>query len=1099
MIRPTRILAPLAATLALASGISYVLYAKAQASQGEPRSAQLAVGDLSRAQSDDDPNYPLEKLPVFSRAVHYVHENYVDPSRIDPKQMVVSALDMVEKTVAEVMVDGDAKSGKLTLTVGGASRPVDISGVKTIFDVRVVMGDVMGFVQQHLVAHKKLREIEYAATNGMLSTLDPHSVLLDPKMFKEMRLQTKGEFGGLGFVIAMRDGNLTVVRVLKNTPAAKAGIKPKDVIAKIGEQSTVNMDLQDAVDRLRGRPATRVAITVSRPVWPEAKRFDLAREVINVETVPQAKLLASNVGYVKLSQFSANTTRDLSAAIAAQKAQAGGNLKGLVLDLRGNPGGLLEQAINVSDLFLSEGVIVKTVGGGNTHEVKEAHADRDDLVGLPLVVIVNNSSASASEIVAGALKNNNRALVIGRQTFGKGSVQVLYDFSDPTRPNDDAALKLTIAQYLTPGDVSIQEVGVTPDVLLLPGRALKDAVNYFAPPRSIGEVDLDKHFSNPADATLSQAEIEKRAQERRNRTEKAALELRYLLDEKEDQVAKAMKADEKREAAARAHGEAGVDGSEQLTPEQQEDEDADANPDELVEDYQIRFARDLLARAPFTDRPRLLEAAKGFVAERRNDEEARLESRLQALGVDWASGPAQGTPRAVVTVTPPPGKRVTAGDSLPWTVTVENQGDGPFRRLRAWTVVDKTPLLDRREFVFGQVNPGQKRSWTVPVKLTKGMDSRHDEVRIHFEEEGGRAPPEAVTSLDLVETQKPVFAFSTQVEDEASGNGDGLVQRGEEITLRIDVKNEGQGASGDKTFVSLKNLADEKVFIKKGRAVIGALKPGEVKTALLQLEVKKAFKPDQMPLRVAIIDEKLDEYVSERIEFPVAGEGKPRVAASGHMRVKAPQVVLAAGASAESPAIAVAKRGATFPVTGRVGDLVRVEWAKGRYGWIAAQDLETAPAAAARVGAQAAATEVWQREPPRIALSPNPVTGAPVVDGEKIHVEGSASVPQGFPGAATRLRDVFIFANEQKVFFKVVPESGGATRVDFSADVPLKPGNNVVTVFAREDEEFQARRTFYVYRRGPAEVAQGVSNPQQQSDPRTSRGVQQNDTRAQRP
>ena len=583
----------------------------------------------------EDAAYPLETLPVFSRAIHYVSENYVEPKRVDPKGMVVAALDMVEKTVAEVMVEGDPTAGKLTLTVGAASRSLDISGVDNIFKVRAVMGEAVSFVQQHLVAHKNLREIEYAATNGMLSTLDPHSLLLDPKMFREMKLQTRGEFGGLGFVIAMRDGNLTVVRVIKNTPAQKAGIRAKDVITRIGEQSTVNMDLQDAVDRLRGKPTTRVGLTVVRPGEPEARRLELAREVISVETVPQAKLLAGQVGYVKLSQFSANTTRDVLAAVAQQRAQAGGQLRGLVLDLRGNPGGLLEQAISVSDLFLSQGVIVKTVGEGmRMHEVKEAHGDRDDLVHLPLVVIVNNSSASASEIVAGALKNNGRALVIGRQTFGKGSVQVLYDFSDPARPSEESALKLTIAQYLTPGDVSIQEVGVTPDVLLLPGRALKDAVNYFAPPRMLGEVDLDKHFANPADAQLSQAELEKRAAERRERAEKAPLELRYLLDEKEDTLAKAMQADERREAAALA-GEAGAD---ELTPEQQEDEDAEANPDELVEDYQIRFARELLARAPFPDRARLLDSARGFVAERHADEEQRLQARFAALGLDWSAG-----------------------------------------------------------------------------------------------------------------------------------------------------------------------------------------------------------------------------------------------------------------------------------------------------------------------------------------------------------------------------------------------------------------------------------------------------------------------------
>jgi carboxyl-terminal processing protease len=1067
MNRSARLVASLLVSVATASGITYALFSKAGA---EPRVLSRTSQDGSVRPEDAD--YPLESLPVFSRAIHYVSENYVEPKRVDPKAMVVAALDMIEKTVAEVMVEGDARSGKLTLTVGSASRPIDIAGVDSIFKVRAVLGEAASFIRQHLVAHKNLREIEYAATNGMLSTLDPHSLLLEPKMFREMRLQTKGEFGGLGFVIAMRDGNLTVVRVLKNTPAQKAGIKAKDVITKIGEQSTVNMDLQDAVDRLRGRPATRVAITVQRPGWPDPRRFDLAREVISVETVPQAKLLAGNVGYVKLSQFSANTTRDLTSAIAQQKAQAGGQLRGLVLDLRANPGGLLEQAISVSDLFLSEGVIVKTVGEGmRMHEVKEARSDRDDVTALPLVVIVNNSSASASEIVAGALKNNNRALVIGRQTFGKGSVQVLYDFSDPARPGEESALKLTIAQYLTPGDVSIQEVGVTPDVLLLPGRALKDAVNYFAPPRVLGEFELEKHFSNPADAQLTQAELEKRARERRERIEKAPLELRYLLEEKEDAVAKAMKADERREAAA-ARAPHGASLGIELTPEQQEDEDAEANPDELVEDYQIRFARDLLGRAAYPDRARLLESAKGFVAERRVEEERRLEARLQALGVDWSSGPIAGTPRPVVSVTPAPGKLVKGGETMPWTVTVENKGDGPMRRLRAWSTVDKSALLDRREFVFGLVRPGERRSWTVPVKLPKGLDSRHDDVRLHFEGEGGHAPADTLTSIDVVESAKPMFAFSTQVDDDGAGNGDGLVQRGEEISLRVNVKNEGSGASGDKTFVAVKNLGDEKVFIKKGRAVIGTLKPGESKSAVFQLEVKKGLKADRMPLRIMVVDEKLDEIVAERLEVPIAADGKARTAATGAVRVTAPQALLHAGASTSWPPVALARQGALLPVNARVGDLFRVEWQKGRTAFVAAADVEPAP------GSRIAGTvvEVWQHEPPRIALTPDPAQGAPVVTTEKIRLRGIASVPPGVAGAETRLRDVFIFANDQKVFFKVVPETAGSARLEFEADVPLKVGNNVITVYAREDEEFQSRRTVFVHRRSPAEVAQQGTN-----------------------
>jgi carboxyl-terminal processing protease len=1075
MKHPLRLLAAFALAIAAAFGASLLVLhrggpsvqpiAFAAAGAGAPGGSATTEGYGAKPTSEGDGNYELEKLPVLTRVALAVKDNYVDQKRIDGRAMLFAALDSVEKTVAEVMVDGDPKVGKFTVTVGNATKQFDGSAVTTPWEARSVLCDVMGFLKKHLVAHKDLREIEYAAVNGMLSTLDPHSILLDPKMYREMRLATKGEFGGLGFVISMREGNLTVVRVLKNTPAQRAGVKAKDVITRIDDESTVNMDVQEAVDRLRGKPSTRIAITVQRAGWPEPRKIQLQREIIAVESVPSSKLLAGNVGYVKLTQFSANTTRDLVSALNSLKAESGGALKGLVLDLRGNPGGLLEQAIQVSDLFLSEGVIVKTVGeGGRMNEVKQATADRDDVIGLPLVVVVNNGSASASEIVAGALKNNGRALVVGRQTFGKGSVQVLYDIRDPGRSSEELALKLTIAQYLTPGDVSIQEVGVAPDVLLLPGRALKDAVNYFAPQRMMGEADLERHFSNPAESALSDAERARRAKERADRTEKAALELRYLLDEKEDRVAKALAEDEKRAAMERAHESADV------TPEQQEDEQAEN--EELVEDYQVRFAREILSRATSPERSRLLEVARSVVAERKKDEANRLSQKLAALGVDWGSGPSGGTPRAVVTVSPSAAKSVAAGETLPWTVTVENKGDGTFRRLRAWTTVEKNVLLDRREFVFGTVKPGEKRSWTVPVKIPKALDSRHDAVELRFEDENGSAVQPVASAVDVVETPKPAFAFSAQVEDER-GNGDGLVQRGEKITLRIDVKNEGRGPSGDKTYVSLKNLGDDKIFIDKGRQVIGTLAPGEAKTALLQLEVKKAFRPDTVPLRLTVADEKTFEAVTERLELPVRPEKVRAPSGPAVVRVAADGVLLRAGADADAPAVATVKQGTILPVIARYGDFYKVEWQKGRLGFAAAADVHAATAKPVPPPAGAVAV-AWQREPPRIEIKPDPATGAPIVDGEKLKIAGIASVPPGVAGGRSRLRDVFVMVNDQKVFFRVLPETDATSRLEFETDLPLKAGNNTVTVFAREDDEFQGHRTFHVFRRPPAEVAQGV-------------------------
>jgi len=668
-------------------------------------------------------------------------------------------------------------------------------------------------------------------------------------------------------------------------------------------------------------------------------------------------------------------------------------------------------------------------------------------------VLINNSSASASEIVAGALKNNNRALIVGRQSFGKGSVQSLFDFAEPGRPTEEAALKLTIAQYLTPGDVSIQEVGITPDVALLPGRALKDQINVFAPPRSMGEADLDRHLSNPTGKDKDAPEAKKRKV-----PEKSPHELRYLLDEKEDAVAKALKRDAAREAA---HDDAGI------SAEQLEDEEIDADPDQVKEDYQIRFARELLVRAPFPDRPRLLEAAGALVTEKREEETRRLEARLGQLGLDWSAPQERaGSARAVVTVTPMAGRGQKAGETVPWTVTVENRGDAPFRRLRAWTTADKNGLLDRREFVFGTVRPGDRRSWTVPVKLPRSLDSRRDEITLHFDDEHDKAPADVTTTLDVVEVPKPVFAFSVQVDDRKGGNGDGLPQRGETFTLRVDVRNAGPGAAGEKTYVSLKNLGDEKLFIKKGREVLGALKPGESKGAAMEIELKRGSKSETLPVRVQIFDEKTGEYVSEKLELAVSPSEAPVVAEAGAVSVTAPEALVRGGAGAEAAVVATAKKGAVLPTTGAVSGWKRVEWQKGRFGFVAAGEV-----VAARGARSGAIAEAWQREPPRIALSPDPGKGGPVVDAATFRLSGSASVPPSADPDA-RLRDVFIFVNDTKVFFRVVPEGAAAARLEFTTDLPLKPGQNTVTVVAREDQEFQTRRSLVIYRKPPAEVAE---------------------------
>jgi carboxyl-terminal processing protease len=325
-----------------------------------------------------------------------------------------------------------------------------------------LFGDVFERVRADYVEKPSDSKLIETAINGMLAGLDPHSSYMDAKSFRDMQVQTRGEFGGLGIEVTMEDGLIKVVAPIDDTPAAKAGVRANDIITQLDGEQVQGLTLNQAVEKMRGPVNTKIKLTIRRKGVDKPLELSITRDIIRVRSV-RSHVEDEDVGYIRLTQFNEQTTEGLKKAIADIKAKVSDNkLKGYILDLRNNPGGLLDQAISVSDAFLQKGEIVST-RGRNAEETQRFNARAGDLTGgKPVIVLVNGGSASASEIVAGALQDHKRATVVGTRSFGKGSVQTIIPLG-----SGNGALRLTTARYFTPSGRSIQAKGITPDIQVL--------------------------------------------------------------------------------------------------------------------------------------------------------------------------------------------------------------------------------------------------------------------------------------------------------------------------------------------------------------------------------------------------------------------------------------------------------------------------------------------------------------------------------------------------------------------------------------------------------------------------------------------------------
>jgi len=359
--------------------------------------------------------------------------------------------------------------------------------------------DILYTIQKDYVEEPEADTLIKGAINGMLRTLDPHSSYMPPDLYKEMQVETKGKFGGLGIELTIKEGILTVVAPIEDTPAFRAGIQAGDQIVKIETESTKNMTLMDAVKKLRGKKGTKVTISIAREGAPLLQDFTITRDVIEIKSV-KFKVLNERIGYIRITQFQEQTMKGFRNACGEIEAKAP-SLLGLILDLRNNPGGLLQQAVEMADEFIDSGLIVYTEGRSEAQRMEFKAQPNKRNHDYPLIVLVNAGSASGSEIVTGALQDHARALILGTTTFGKGSVQTIIPL------DDGSGLRLTTARYFTPHGRSIQGTGIEPDVVVEDYIEVleKDASKI----RFLREKDLENHIKNSADIEQAEQDIDR--------------------------------------------------------------------------------------------------------------------------------------------------------------------------------------------------------------------------------------------------------------------------------------------------------------------------------------------------------------------------------------------------------------------------------------------------------------------------------------------------------------------------------------------------------------------------------------------------------------
>lgn len=868
---------------------------------------------------------------LLSEGLSRIQLDYVDPQRLIPYNMLKGALSELELSIPEIQTSLIEKGTQhsLTIYVGTNAHTFNTGKIRDLYELHNVLQTLIAYLRKK---HEDipLFDIEAALLQGLLKELDPHSVFLPPEVYHEFQINTGGRFAGVGMMVGIQNHTLTVITPIDGSPAAKAGILPNDHIVRIGDEDTSNMTLADTVSKLRGTVGSRITIYIMRKGFTKPKKIELVREVIKISSIETVNISPSEtiIQYIKIKHFQEDTSQELDNAIKSPD-----EIKGIILDLRNNPGGLLDQAIKVSDLFLPPNkTIVSTVSNqkkAQTHQSTWFLKD-ESLLAIPLVVLVNGGSASASEIVAAALKTHNRAVIIGEQTFGKGSVQTVRELKDKS------ALKLTIAKYLTPGNRSIQSVGVTPHILLFPAVIRKEKFHLSKMNYRSQEKDLFQNF-----------------QEWGQSPETPDAKLQYLLPN---------------------------------DPSSTDEQVVYKKPDEkkLNDDFYTKLAIQILVEHHKSNVGSILKTALKTQKKVNAEQEKKLVDALNQLGIDWANAPSDNGTRSDQLTSDIYIKRqastnewkkssdpVPPNTKIQLCVSVKNRGTLPIHRLLAISK-SPAPIFDNLEFPLGYIPPGASRLWTLPVVLPSSHIGSLEPIGFEFINDRLQTLHTSKSFIRFHPVPQPEFQFELAIFDDGQqnsiGNGDKIPQSGETVAIEISLSNTGR-ASSEKTVVLLKKGRNT-IAVQKSRQVLGKMDIGAQQKATYLLNIPDSFSQLNSPLTLEIFDTRFRKFAQ-----------KYKLFLDKRLREK------------------------TY-------------------------------------------------KPPRIYLQTTDKTGAllpQVTFEDEVIIQGRVEDDE-------QAKDIFIFLNDRKVFFKPNQQKPLAPTLSFKKEFLLKEGYNRFILFARDQNNLLTRK-----------------------------------------